>query len=159
MFVSLHYYLPGPLGDVWTLGLTASCSNSFLGTRQMLMHEKICVFPIFGPWGSCLNTRLSGRVLKHCPRDPASVNAMKQTCVIVINAYFTRFQHKPHWKRRLKIKYPFPYTWFLKTKWRHNQTFERHYMYVAITSYIRMKRFCERKHWRHDLSRPQPFPV
>ena len=32
--------------DVWTLGLTASCSNSFLGTRQMLMHEKTCVIPI-----------------------------------------------------------------------------------------------------------------
>ena len=23
-----------------------SCSNSFLGTRQMLMHEKTCVIPI-----------------------------------------------------------------------------------------------------------------
>ena len=26
------------------------------------------------------------------PRDPASVNAMKQTCVIVILAYFTLFK-------------------------------------------------------------------
>ena len=25
----------------------ASCSNSFLGTRQMLMHEKACMIPIF----------------------------------------------------------------------------------------------------------------
>ena len=39
--------------------------------------------------GSCLNTRPLGRVFKHPPRDPASVNAMKQTCVIVILAYFT----------------------------------------------------------------------
>ena len=39
--------------------------------------------------GSCLNMRLLGRVFKHRPRDPASVNAMKQTCVIVILAYFT----------------------------------------------------------------------
>ena len=39
--------------------------------------------------GSCLNTRPSGRVFNYRPRDPASVNAMKQTCVIVILAYFT----------------------------------------------------------------------
>ena len=39
--------------------------------------------------GSCLNTRPLGRVFKHCSRDQASVNAMKQTCVIVILAYFT----------------------------------------------------------------------
>ena len=43
--------------------------------------------------GSCLNKRPIGRVFKHGPRDPASVNAMKQTCVIVILAYFTLFQH------------------------------------------------------------------
>ena len=35
-----------------------------------------------GSRGSCLNTRSLGRVFKHRPRDPASVNAMKQTCVI-----------------------------------------------------------------------------
>ena len=29
----------GPLEDIWTLGLAALCSNSFLGTRQMLMNE------------------------------------------------------------------------------------------------------------------------
>ena len=38
--------------------------------------------------GSCLNMRPLGRVFKHRPRDLASVNAMKQTCVIVILAYF-----------------------------------------------------------------------
>ena len=42
-----------------------------------------------GSRGSCLNTRPLGRVFKHRPRDTASVNAMKQTCVIVILAYFT----------------------------------------------------------------------
>ena len=42
-----------------------------------------------GSQGSCLNTRPLDRVFKHSPRDPASVNAMKQTCVIVILAYFT----------------------------------------------------------------------
>ena len=41
-----------------------------------------------GSQGSCLNTRPLGRVFKHRPRDPASVNAMKQTCVIVILVYF-----------------------------------------------------------------------
>ena len=30
--------------------------------------------------------------VQHHPRDPASVNAMKQTCVIAILAYFTLFQ-------------------------------------------------------------------
>ena len=30
--------------------IVASCSNSFLGTRQMLMHEKkTCVIPIINP--------------------------------------------------------------------------------------------------------------
>ena len=47
-----------------------------------------------GSRGSCLNTRPLGRVFKHRPIDPASVNAMKQTCVIVILAYFTGDQHK-----------------------------------------------------------------
>ena len=45
-----------------------------------------------GCQGSCLNTRPIGLAFKHLPRDPASVNAMKQTCVIVILAYFTLFQ-------------------------------------------------------------------
>ena len=42
-----------------------------------------------GSQGSCLNRRPFGGLFKHSPRDPASVNAMKQTCVIVILAYFT----------------------------------------------------------------------
>ena len=71
--------------------------------------------------GSCLNTRPLGWVFKHCPRDPASVNAMKQTCVIVILAYLPDFnlnrtetnicnrhscifQPEPHRKRRWNIK-------------------------------------------------------
>ena len=35
------------------------------------------------------NTRQSDRELRHRPRDPASVNAMKQTCVNAILAYLT----------------------------------------------------------------------
>ena len=42
-----------------------------------------------GSRGSCLNTRPLGCVFKHRPRDPVSVNTIKQTCVIVIFAYFT----------------------------------------------------------------------
>ena len=34
--------------------------------------------------------------VQHHPRDPASVNAMKQRCVIVILAYFTLFQPNSH---------------------------------------------------------------
>ena len=34
--------------------------------------------------------------VQHHPRDPASVNAMKQTCLIVILAYFTLFQPNSH---------------------------------------------------------------
>ena len=44
-----------------------------------------------GSRGSCWNTRPLGLVFKHRPRDPASVNAMKQTCLIVILAYLTEF--------------------------------------------------------------------
>ena len=36
--------------------------------------------------GGCLNMRPIGRVFKHLLRDPASVNAIKQTYVIVILA-------------------------------------------------------------------------
>ena len=37
-----------PLGreEVWIFGLAASCSNNFLGTRQMLVHENTCTIPI-----------------------------------------------------------------------------------------------------------------
>ena len=36
-----------------------------------------------GSRGSCLKTRQIGRVLKHLPRDPAIVNVIKQTCVML----------------------------------------------------------------------------
>ena len=42
-----------------------------------------------GSWGSCLKKRPLGQVVKHRQRDSATVNAMKQTRVIVILAYFT----------------------------------------------------------------------
>ena len=39
------------------------------------------------PRGSCLNTRPQGQVFKLILREPARVNAMKQTSVIVILAF------------------------------------------------------------------------
>ena len=57
---------------------------------------------VAGYRGSCLNTRPQGRVFKHLPRDPVSVNAMKKTCVIVILAYFKLFQPKYALKMLLK---------------------------------------------------------
>ena len=44
-----------------------------------------------GSRGSCLNTRPLGQVFKHRLRDPASVSAMKQTCVFVILAFLPDF--------------------------------------------------------------------
>ena len=49
-----------------------------------------------GSRGSCFNTKPLGRAFKHLPRDPASVNAMKLTYVVVILAYFTGFKPKGH---------------------------------------------------------------
>ena len=46
----------------------------------------------------CLNMRQIGWVFKQLLRDPASVNAMKQTLVVVILAYFTLFQPNSHGK-------------------------------------------------------------
>ena len=53
----------------------------------MIFHA--LTFARFG--GSCLNTRPLGQVFNHRPRDPASVNAMKQAYVIVILAYLPDF--------------------------------------------------------------------
>ena len=66
--------------------------NKILFQRSKEFREHTCFFHalIFaGSQGSCLDTRSLGRVFKHHPRDPASLNAMKQTCVIIILAYFT----------------------------------------------------------------------
>ena len=46
--------------------------------------------------GGCLNTGPIGLVFKQLPRDLANVNAMKQTCVIVILVYVILFQPNSH---------------------------------------------------------------
>ena len=63
-----------------------------IGITHVFFH----VLTSAGSRGSCLNTRPMGRVFKDLPRDLASVDAMKQTCVIVILAYFTFFQPNLH---------------------------------------------------------------
>ena len=54
--------------------------------------------------------------VQHLPRDPASANVLKKTCVIIIMASFTWFQTKANRKHSLKLKMPlFSYTGFLQT--------------------------------------------
>ena len=57
--------------------------------RLLESHMFFHALTFAGSRGSCLNTRPLGQVFKQHQRDPASVNAMKQTCVIIILAYFT----------------------------------------------------------------------
>ena len=90
--------------------------------------------------------------VQHHLRNPASVNAMKQACVIVILAYFTLFQLNSHWKRCLNIKLSIFLHWislnkmasavYFRTSLRHNRT----------------QRFREQKHQRNDQSGPQCVP-
>ena len=74
-----------------------------LGITHVFFHA--LTFP--GSRGSCLNTRPSGRVFKHRPRDPASVNAMQQTCVIVILAFLPDFSINRAENVALTLNIPF----------------------------------------------------
>ena len=74
--------------------------------------------------------------VQHHPRDPPSVDAMKQTCVNIFLAYFTLFQPNYTENTAKSLNYPFSYTGFLLTKWRWLCTFERH---------SRMQRFRDQK--------------
>ena len=79
--------------------LSFKLNNSNLHTQLQIpvfnQSSNIGIIHVFhalsfaGSRGSCLNMRLLGRVIKYRLRDLASVNAMKQTCVIVILAYLT----------------------------------------------------------------------
>ena len=64
--------------------------------------------------GNCLNMRLLGQVLKHLPRDPASVNAMKQTCVIL--HILPDSNSNPAENTAKTLNYHFSYTGFLQIK-------------------------------------------
>ena len=77
-----------------------SCPNrKFLTSQIQGSHMFFHALTFSGSRRSCLNTRQIGRQLKYLPRDPASVNAMIQTYVIVILGYFTLFQPNSHRKR------------------------------------------------------------
>ena len=105
--------------------------------------------------GCCLNTRLIRRVFKHLPRDPASVNAMKQTCVIIILAYFTLFLPNSHQHAAKTLNCPSSYAGFLQTKWRRLGTFECHN--IVTMSYANAS-FSEQKQRQNDQSGPLRFP-
>ena len=63
---------------------------------------------------SCLNTRPIGIVFKHLQKDPTSVNAMKQTYVIVILAYILPYSNQIRTENAAKtLNCPFSYTGFL----------------------------------------------
>ena len=65
-----------------------------------------------GSRGCCLNTRQIGRVF-NIIRGTPSVNAMKQTFVIVILAYFTLFQPIGAENTAKTLNSQFSYTGFL----------------------------------------------
>ena len=58
-----------------------------------------------GSRGSNLNTRPLGRVFKHLPVVPASVNEMKQTCGIIILAYLSDSNHRSTESTAKTLKY------------------------------------------------------
>ena len=107
-----------------------------------------------GSGGSFLNTRLKGQVLKHLLRDPASVNAMKQTCVIVILAYFTVFQPKFALKTLLKqLNIHFLTLRFSK----QNVGCKLSNAIMSQQRHSRMQRISEQKHQQNDQSGLQCF--
>ena len=59
----------GSSDDVWKLGLTSVCSNIYLETQQMLMHEKTCVIPMLlirkAWWQTSVNSKKSGKWDNH----------------------------------------------------------------------------------------------
>ena len=112
------------------------------------------VLTFAGSRGCCLNTRPIGRVIKHLPRDPASVNAMKQTCMIVILADFTLFQQIRSENAAKTLNCTSSYTGFLK------QNGVGCVLSSVITSsrcHNRTQRFREQKHRRNDQPGPQCF--
>ena len=80
------------------LNIWITCARNESEPVYHTMQGNIGITHVF----SCINICRVPRMLfeheadrpsvQHHPRDPASVNAMKQTCVIVILAYFTLFQ-------------------------------------------------------------------
>ena len=108
-----------------------------------------------GSRGSCLNTRPIGGMFKHLPRDQVSVKAMKQTCVIVILAYFTWFRPIPHWKRYKTIKTSIFLHWISLNKLA--STVKLSNAIMSSQRHSRVQRFREQKHWQNNHSGRQRF--
>ena len=85
-----------------TYVLYGNAAKILYGSATYVLYDNIGITHVF----SCINICRVPRMLfeheadrpsvQHHQRDPASVNAMKQTCVIVILAYFTLFQLNLH---------------------------------------------------------------
>ena len=80
-----------------------------------------------GSRGSCLNMRPLGRMFKLLPRDPANVNALKQTRLIVILAFYMLSWKIPSktpgksWKSRFDCTVHIRWLHFVfRSLWRHS---------------------------------------
>ena len=71
--------LAGSLRCCWTLALSASCSNSILGTRQILVHEKTCVIPIF------LHFFISSKYDFHVDADRMTATSWEMSRIICVD--------------------------------------------------------------------------
>ena len=107
-----------------------------------------------GSRGSCLNTGSIDRVLKHLPRDPTSINAMKQTCVTVILAYSTLLQPNSHRNDVKTFKDPSSYTDFSKQNCVDSKLSN---VIPPPQCHSLTQRFREQKHRRNDPSGPRCF--
>ena len=77
-----------------------SCNNIFRVPRMLFEHEA------------------DRQSVQHHLRDPASANAMKQTCEIVILSYLPYSSPFRTENTAKTLNCPFSYTRFLQTKWR-----------------------------------------
>ena len=87
MYENNNRYYQFSVMTLFNLGFRPRLKRVFTEYRDHTCFFHALTFARFR--GSCFNTRPTGRVFEHRPCDPASVNAMKQTCVIVILTYFT----------------------------------------------------------------------
>ena len=99
-----------------------------------------------------MNTRPTRRVFKHLPRGPASVIAMKQTCVCSLFLHILPYSNHIRTENAAKTFLTLDFS---------KQNGVGCVLSNAITSsqrHNRTQRFRERKHLRNDQSGPQRFP-
>ena len=158
VILNISFPVPKSIAEVkWNIS-SAKSKRKF---KTMKQKQIIGITHVF----SCINICRVPRMLfeheadrpsvRHDPRDPASVNAMKQTCVIVILAYFTLFQPWISTVNAAKtLNCPFFTLDFSK------QNGVGCVLSNVITSsqrHNRMRRFREQKHRRNGQSGPQRF--